>query len=888
MAYVSAYGTHNRAGEITYQQIDDLTIRATITTYTKTSSESADRDTVEIFWGDGTSEFIWRTNGNGDPQPNDIKINYYTAEHTYPGRGTYTLAMRDPNRVNNILNIRNSVNIPFFLQTQFTLLNTQFQGVNNSAILLQAPIDFACAGQRFSHNPNAYDIDGDSLSFQLATPFQERGVEVPDYSPVDQVRPTGPNNVATLDPKTGDFVWDAPQTQGEYNITIRINEYREGVFINSIIRDMQIFVRACDNRPPEIESIDEICVVAGEEVLFDVIATDIDEDQQVSLSATGGPLLDGEATLTPSNRYFPSPITSTFRWQTTCDDIAKEPYQIVFRAVDNFFDTSGLATLKTVKIKVVGPPPLDLVGESQRDQIKLTWTSPYECELTEDEYFRGFSVWRRSNSNPIEIDTCQEGLEGQGYEKVIFLTNQREGDSYIAFDEKVEKGSTYCYRVLAEFAKLTKTGNPFNKVQSLTSNEVCVILSRDFAMITKVSVTTTDVQTGIIDLAWIKPLAADLDTIENPGPYIYQLQRTEGIAGTDFIDVPGAKFEGQFFSDPVDTSFTDTNLNTQETIYRYRVQLFTSGVNTPLSTSNEATSIFLSASPGDQAINLSWQADVPWNNYQYIIYRQNLQTNDFDSITTIESTTYRDTGLINDQEYCYKITALGSYNIDGIPEPIINDSQETCSIASDLEPPCTPFLVITSVCDQTDIAIPFEDLENELEWSLLVSDCPVAEDLAGFNIYYAQDENTELSLLETINDIDVINFDHKPNGGIAGCYAISAFDLLGNESAISSRICLINCPAYDLPNVFTPNGDSTHDIFTPRNNRFIERIELEVYNRWGQLVFETNDPDINWDGTNLSGKDLADGVYYYTCQIIEEGGAIRDPLKGNIHILRSR
>ena len=41
--------THNRAGEITYVQIDDQTIRATITTYTKTSSQAADRDSLEIF-----------------------------------------------------------------------------------------------------------------------------------------------------------------------------------------------------------------------------------------------------------------------------------------------------------------------------------------------------------------------------------------------------------------------------------------------------------------------------------------------------------------------------------------------------------------------------------------------------------------------------------------------------------------------------------------------------------------------------------------------------------------------------------------------------------------------------------------------------------------------
>ncbi|MBK8112548.1 MAG: hypothetical protein IPK46_20670 [Saprospiraceae bacterium] len=57
--------THNRAGEITYQQIGPLTIRMTITTYTKESSIAADRDSLEVFWGDGLSQWVQRSNGKG-------------------------------------------------------------------------------------------------------------------------------------------------------------------------------------------------------------------------------------------------------------------------------------------------------------------------------------------------------------------------------------------------------------------------------------------------------------------------------------------------------------------------------------------------------------------------------------------------------------------------------------------------------------------------------------------------------------------------------------------------------------------------------------------------------------------------------------------------------
>ena len=78
------YATHNRAGEITVEQIgncSDLTLRVTVTTYTKASSIAADRDSVEVSWGDGTKQWLYRTNGPigpggipfGEELPNDIR-----------------------------------------------------------------------------------------------------------------------------------------------------------------------------------------------------------------------------------------------------------------------------------------------------------------------------------------------------------------------------------------------------------------------------------------------------------------------------------------------------------------------------------------------------------------------------------------------------------------------------------------------------------------------------------------------------------------------------------------------------------------------------------------------------------------------------------------------
>jgi len=153
--------THNRAGEITYIQISQFVYQATIITYTKTSSP-ADRPDLELFWGDGTSSILPRTSFQdeyGGPG-SDIRRNIYTGTHTYPGPSIYTLYFEDPNRNGGVVNIPNSINVPFYVESQ--LIISAFLGFNNSPVLLQPPIDQGVLGQPFVHNPNAYDPDGDS------------------------------------------------------------------------------------------------------------------------------------------------------------------------------------------------------------------------------------------------------------------------------------------------------------------------------------------------------------------------------------------------------------------------------------------------------------------------------------------------------------------------------------------------------------------------------------------------------------------------------------------------------------------------------------------------------------------------------------------------------
>lgn len=887
------YATHNRAGEISYVQLDDLTIMCTVTTYTKESKVQADRDSLVIDWGDGSTSIVLRENGpnmQGESLGNDIKKNIYKGVHTYPGRGTYTISVNDPNRIADIQNIPNSVNVRFFLFSRLTLLNSQFQGPNNGVILLEPPIDVGCVGKKFVHNPNAYDEDGDSLSFALVEPFQGKDSTIRGYVLPSQVLP-GPTNQVELNPSTGEFKWLFPPAPGDYNIAIQINEYRNGVLINSMIRDMQIQILECDNEPPVIIAPDEICVVAGEYIDLEIKATDQDSlTDEVRLTASGGSFeLDTSASVFVAPTGFSQPTFSgNLQWQTTCEHIRKEPYLVVFKLEDQPDLPPSLSDLHTLRITVVGPPPQDLQASVQGEAVRLDWQSPYRCEDAEPDYFYGFSVWRQRRSNPFALDTCNPGLDGKGYELISFQSRDIEDDRYVFYDSTVSRGLTYCYRVLGEFALTSKAGNPFNFVASLASNEVCIQLRRDQPLLLNVDVQTTDVANGSIFVRWTKPIAEELDTLLRPGPYVYTLERRV-YGSQNWMSVPGGTFTAPTWSSMVDTSLVDNGLNTVDLQYEYQVR-FTYGNRPNFRVSEPASSIFLNSAGSDRINQLSWTADVPWSNLEYYILRQN-DLGSEDTIGRTEKNIYVDQNLINGKEYCYRVLGRGTYGIPKTPKALWNHSQMACSIPIDTVPPCVPDILATNDCSDLD-RDPSGAFYNLIEWNDIRNICQGSGDVESIIVYYRPSNSDQWIPIDTIEYGSTFEVGHQPNFTSAGCYVVTAVDSVGNESSFSGPQCVENCPVYELPNVFTPNGDNQNDLFVPRLNRFIARVEFEVYNRWGNLVFKTENPELLWDGQDSSGSVLQDGTYFYKCILYENRfdgeQMIEESLSGYIEIIESR
>lgn len=254
--------------------------------------------------------------------------------------------------------------------------------------------------------------------------------------------------------------------------------------------------------------------------------------------------------------------------------------------------------------------------------------------------------------------------------------------------------------------------------------------------------------------------------------------------------------------------------------------------------SDTLCSIALNATAGNLVNNLTWATQTAtFDTYQ-------LQR-DGETLENTDQTSYDDTDVQCQQVYEYQVSAQA----DGMQ-----------SISA--------LIPLTAISTAILPAIDEVRLKNQgLDLALVWAAVPDAQKY----YIYRQSNSQPLQVIDSLEN-GTSYTDQQVATDVEYCYQVTYLDACGNESELSTPVCemVSSQSTVVFPNAFTPNGDGLNDVFIYKAN-LIEQIELKIFNRWGELIFYTDQLDIGWDGT-YRGTLVPEGSYVYQARIMDQLG----------------
>jgi gliding motility-associated-like protein len=143
---------------------------------------------------------------------------------------------------------------------------------------------------------------------------------------------------------------------------------------------------------------------------------------------------------------------------------------------------------------------------------------------------------------------------------------------------------------------------------------------------------------------------------------------------------------------------------------------------------------------------------------------------------------------------------------------------------------------------------------------------------------YSWSTNAGVSISNANNQNAYVILDNDAN------FYLKVTDVIGCEGRDSIFIKVYNGPTYHIPNAFTPNGDGVNDIFRAIPAGIANTVYFRVIDRWGNVVFETNQWMKGWDGT-FKGKPQPSGVYVWMVKGKDKFFKVVE-LQGTINLIR--
>ncbi|MBK7429527.1 MAG: T9SS type A sorting domain-containing protein [Bacteroidetes bacterium] len=212
---------------------------------------------------------------------------------------------------------------------------------NNSPIFSNIPIAFECIGQNNYYNHGGLDVDGDSLVYSFITPRDAQNTDVTYDGGYSLTNPLSSSPAISIDPVSGD-VFMHPTASEVAVIAVRIEEYRNGILIGTVMRDIQVYTIACSNNLPLASGINgttdfTMNVCLNGQICFDVLSSDVDNPDSLTVTWNNG-IPDGTFTVDSTLQH---PI-GHFCWTPDSTDVRTLPYIFTVTVRDNACPTNGV------------------------------------------------------------------------------------------------------------------------------------------------------------------------------------------------------------------------------------------------------------------------------------------------------------------------------------------------------------------------------------------------------------------------------------------------------------------------------------------------------------------------------------------------------------------
>lgn len=710
--------------------------------------------------------------------------------------------------------------------------------IPNTALCNSSPVftndlpTYICQNSFFDFDHSATDPDGDSLVYRITTPFHAGDPldPIPDPTPPPHQTvlfrhpfslddPMGGNPPLAIDARTG-RIQTIPDRLGQFVFSVSVFEYRNGQLLGEVKRDIQINVIDCPiNNPPRLELPIDSSVVE-DTILF-------------------------------------------FRGEENCLDFRIEdrngsgviPDQLRLQVEGAIFGGGTLSPPYATVDLPQGPAPLD---------AQLCWapscggTSPtlssFVLQATDQNTCPGPNITRDTLwirlLPPRALPPTLECVAVQGPNEIRLSwaplpPEQQQG--FLHYELERNDGTGWQPLAVLPQADLNSyldgtalNANRHRYAYRLRTLRQCpeVIRSEASQEGTNLLLTATSISPTQTQLSWSPASTSEARYrlwAETPADVFVVAQ---DLADTTFL-FDACSFEGQFYVEVV-TGQTACNSrsNASERIVHE---------NAP-----PTPSPLCQVSWQGQAVAFSWVATTTEDFQAYRLYR--LQPRQAEAllaeIDRLPQTTYVDSSPVDAPGTCYVLEVWDACNQ-------VVRSEPHCPVTLSLE-------------------------EGEFEVGLAWSAYEGWSAVAGYELWEVSD-SLQPRLLGSFgrDERGFLDQEVRENQG-SYCYRVKAQGTgPGCEGESWSNLaCATFRPSIFLPNAFTPNGDGINDEFRIQG-LFVRTYHLQVFDRWGQLVFESRDPGIHWDGQNTRGQSVPEGVYLYRLRLegfegdrFERGGSI--------------